>query len=159
MNKRTTSAVAVYLYLENNGLILIGRRFNTGYMDGNYQLFAGHIEIGELPMHALVREMSEELNIDLEYDDLILVHTSSRPKHDDTGNRLDLYFKATKWQGRLQINEPDKCDDLKWVDPRALPENFVPHVRVAIHSIFNNWPYSEMGLEWMKTQTPPYKML
>jgi 8-oxo-dGTP pyrophosphatase MutT (NUDIX family) len=153
MNKRITSAVAVYLVAEDHHKnLLVGRRYNTGYQDGNYQFFAGHVELGELPMVALQREMREELGIEIRASDLTLVHTSSRPKHDETGNRIDLYFKAAKWTGNPRIAEEDKCDDLAWVNPNRLPKNFVPHVRHAIICIQANILYSELDLPWMRRQ-------
>ena len=57
MKNRITSAVAVYLVLENKlQEILIARRCNTGYQDGMYQVPAGHLETGELPTEALIRD-------------------------------------------------------------------------------------------------------
>ena len=130
MKNRITSAVAVYLILENEHQdVLIMRRYNTGYQDGIYQVCAGHLETGELPTEAMVREAKEELGIIIERHDLELVHVSARPKHDETGNRIDFFYRARRWKGEPKIMEPDKCNEMHWsLSFEGFPENTTPHV-------------------------------
>ena len=45
--KRFKLIVAVHLFLLRNDEIILLRRFNTGYEDGNYSLIAGHIDGNE----------------------------------------------------------------------------------------------------------------
>ncbi len=70
-----------------------------------------------------------------------------RTKHDETGDRADYFFVATKWQREPYICEPDKCDDIKWVSVAEPPNNMMHHVREAIKHIKGNQPYSEFGLD------------
>ena len=150
MLERNTAVPAVYLLLEQNGKILIGRRCNTGYQDGNYNLPSGHVENGELPKAATIREAKEEINIDLTEEDIEFVHVSYRPPHDETGNRVDLFFHATRWSGKLMNAEPHKCDDLRWVHPRDLPANMTPHVAAIIGYIWDGIRYSEFDADFLK---------
>ena len=150
MKERNTAVPAVYLLLEQGGKILIARRCNTGYQDGNYQVPAGHIEDGELPKAAMVREAKEEIGIDIKEKDLELVHTSYRPKHDETGSRVDFFFRAIKWSGEVVNAEPEKCDDLRWVSPDELPKNTTLNVRVAIQETQKGVGYSEIGNDLLK---------
>jgi len=138
------------LLLEKDGKILVARRCNTGYEDGNYQVPAGHVEAGEMPKEAMIREAKEEIGISLKADDLELVHTSYRPKHDKTDNRVDIFFRASNWEGEIVNVEPHKCDDLKWVSPDDLPDNMTMHVRRAIISWQKGINYSEIGIEELK---------
>ncbi len=146
-NKATT---VVYLFLRKDGELLIARRCNTGYQDGNYQVPAGHIDAGELPTEAMIREAKEEIGIDLKETDLRLVHTSFRPKHDETGDRVDYFFEAIHWGGEVINAEPDKCDDLRWIKLTELPENVTLHVRIAIESSERGEIFSEISLDLLK---------
>jgi 8-oxo-dGTP diphosphatase len=93
MKLRNKAIPAVYLLLEKEGKILVACRANTGYLDGHYQVPAGHVEESELPTEALIREAKEEIGIDLKPNDLEFVHVSYRPQHDH-------FFKPLK-QGSL----------------------------------------------------------
>lgn len=137
---------AVYLILEKEGKILVARRCNTGYQDGNYQVPAGHVEEGELPTVALIREVKEEIGIDLNPADLEFVFVSFRPKHDETGDRVDFFFRVKKWQGEVTNMEPHKCDDLKWVLPTQLPDNMALHVKKVIESMNKGIFFEEINL-------------
>jgi mutator protein MutT len=150
MTDRNKATPAVYIILEKDDKILIARRCNTGYEDGNYQVPAGHVDEGELPTEAMVREAKEEIGIKINSQDLELVHTMYRTKHNETGDRLDLFFKAHTWSGEVSNTEPHKCDDLCWVEPDKLPNNFTPHVRYAIECVFKGVKYSEIDVEFSK---------
>ncbi len=51
--------VAVYLMLIKDGKILLGRRKNASWQDGNYGLPSGHLESGESIAGGAIREMRE----------------------------------------------------------------------------------------------------
>ena len=150
MKIRNKAVPAVYVFLERGGEILLARRANTGYQDGNYNVPSGHVEASELPKTAMVREAKEEIGIDLLPEDLELVHISYRPKHDETGDRVDFFFRARKWGGEVTNMEPEKCDDLRWVKPTDLPASMTPHVREAIESMVNGVLFSELGVDFLK---------
>jgi 8-oxo-dGTP pyrophosphatase MutT (NUDIX family) len=148
--ERNKAVTAVYLFLKKDGKILLARRCNTGYQDGNYQVPAGHIDAGELPTQAAIREGKEEVGIDIVKEDLRFVHASFRPKHDNTGDRVDYFFEVSRWSGEIANGEPDKCDELRWVDPAELPQNVTPHVRVAIECAERGEMFSELGIDFLK---------
>lgn len=155
--ERVRATTAVYLFLRKGNQILLARRCNTGYQDGNYQVPAGHIEPGELPTQALIREAVEELGIHVKEEMLELKHVSFRPQHDVTGDRVDFFFQAEIWEGEVTNAEPDKCDELLWVDIASIPQNTTPHVRVAIESLSSGRVFSELSFEWMR-QTGMYDL-
>jgi 8-oxo-dGTP diphosphatase len=150
MTERNKAIPAAYLFLEKDGKFLVARRCNTGYQDGNYQVPAGHVDAGELPSEALIREAKEEIGIDISPDDIQLVHVSYRPKHDNTDNRVDFFFRVSRWSGEVQNMEPHKCDDLKWVTLDELPESMTAHVLDAFECMQKNIVYKELGIPFLK---------
>ncbi len=150
MKERNNAIPAVYLFLEKDGKFLISRRCNTGYQDGTYQVPAGHVEKGELPSDALIREAYEEIGIVLEPGDFEFVHVLYKPKHDNTDNRVDFFFKAKRWKGEVKNMEPNKSDDLKWVTPDELPENTGLHILEAFKCMQKGIFYNEFGIQYLK---------
>jgi len=147
---RNVAITASYLILRKGKEILFMRRCNTGYQDGNYQVPAGHIDAGELPTEALIREMKEEIGIVIQPEHIKFVHTGFRPKTDSTGDRVDYYFEVSEWEGEVTNTEPEKCDDLLWVTTDDMPTNTTPHVKVAIECMERGESFSELGTEYLK---------
>ena len=134
--------VAAYLILIEDSKILLQRRQNTGYEDGNYSIPAGHLEDTESVTDCLIREIKEEIDLDLKAEDEELVHTMHRRENDI---RIDLFFTTKKYQGEPKNAEPEKCDDLSWFSLDNLPENTVPYVKQAIESYLAKEIFSERG--------------
>lgn len=132
---------SVYLVLIKNNKILLSRRYNTGYFDGNYSFPAGHLDGDETLKQAMIREAKEEIDVILDPADLELIHIMNRRISDN--ERVDFFFKAKKWQGEPKIMESDKCDDLSWFEFNNLPKNIIPYIKQAIDSFLNNIIYSE----------------
>ena len=63
--RRFQVTVAVHLFLLRGGEVLLLRRHNTGYEDGNYSVPAGHLDGEETVVQAAIRETREEIGIDL----------------------------------------------------------------------------------------------
>ncbi len=139
---------AAYLVLIKNNRVLLLRRFNTGYEDGKYSMVAGHVDPGETFTQCIIREAEEEAGILLKPEDLKVVHFMHRDSQKNEYNeRIDVFFLAEKWQGEIENNEPEKCDDLAWFDLDDLPGNTIPYIKEALKNIKNNRYYSEFGWE------------
>ena len=120
---------AVHIFLIRDGQVLLLRRFNTGYEDGNYSVVAGHLDGGEEVKAAAIREAREEVGIEIAPGDLQVVGVMHRRSDDE---RVDFFVTATAWAGKITNREPHRCDQLAWFDLDALPENVIPYVRRAL---------------------------
>lgn len=135
---------ASHLLLFQQEKILLLRRFNTGYEDGNYSVVAGHLDGNESCTQAMVREAQEEAGIELRLEDLQVVHVMNRRKSDGE-ERIDFFIIAKSWKGEPRIMEPHKCDDLSWFSLDSLPDNIVLYIKYAIECIKQSIFYSEYG--------------
>lgn len=148
MEKRHTNVPASYLVLIKNNKILLLKRLNTGFEDGNYSVIAGHVEKGESFTQCVIREAKEEAGIILNPKDLRVAHVMHRDSKTNFDNeRVDVFFTALKWKGIIENKEPDKCSDLSWFDIDNLPKNTVAYIKQVISDIRNNIFYSEDGWE------------
>ena len=127
---RTAFPVAVHLFLLKNNTVLLLRRFNTGYEDGNYSVIAGHIDGGEDVFNSMIREAKEEAGIYILRNNLKIVQVMHRKKADE--ERIDYFFACDIWNGTAEIMESDKCDELIWVDMNKLPDNTIDYIQAAI---------------------------
>jgi len=134
---------AVHLLLIRNRRVLLLRRHNTGYEDGNYSVPAGHLDGGEPVSEAMVREAFEETGIVIDRADLSVVHVMHRATPD--GERIDFFLNADRWSGKPTIVEPNKCDELSWHPLNALPPNTIPYIAEALNAYRTSSGFSEYG--------------
>lgn len=127
--QRFTAVVAVHLLLLRDDGILLLRRCNTGYADGQYSVIAGHLDGGEELSAAMIREAGEEAGIEIAPVNLHPAGVMHRLEGDE---RIDFFFTCSTWGGEVQNLEPEKCDDVRWFSFDDLPENVVPYIRRAI---------------------------
>lgn len=139
---RATFPVTVHLFLFRENQILLSRRFNTGFRDGEYSVPAGHLDGNETVIAAGIREAEEEVGIKLEAGDMIFSSVMHRLEDDE---RVDFFIHVHKWLGEPFNAEPDKCDDLRWVDINQLPANTVPYVRQALQNHLSGLHFDEYG--------------
>ena len=125
MPLRASSVIVVHTLVFNAaGELLLLRRANTGFMDGHYALPGGHRQTSEEIVTAAVRECREEARVEVADIKPIVVMPY------DGG--VDFIFEAMRWSGTPGIGEPDKCDDLLFALPDALPSPTVTFVAAAL---------------------------
>ncbi|WP_418955464.1 NUDIX hydrolase [Streptomyces tritici] len=137
--------VGVHLYLERDGKVLLGLRHpDSVFAGGQWHFLAGHCE-AESATACLVREAYEEAGLVIEPADAELVHTVHVTDAAGSRPRLQLVFRARRWEGTPELREPDRCAAWQWWDPDALPADLVPYARTALEGIRAGRAYSEMG--------------
>lgn len=139
---RARFPATIHLLFLREGRILLLRRFNTGYADGQYSVPAGHLDGGEAAAAAGVREAREELGVEVDPSQLVFSSVMHRHEGDE---RVDFFMEARAWRGEPVNVEPAKCDDLRWFDLAELPEDTVPYVRQAIQNHFTGVRFDEFG--------------
>jgi ADP-ribose pyrophosphatase YjhB (NUDIX family) len=135
--------VAVHLFLIREGAVLLLRRANTGYEDGNYSVIAGHIDGGEPLTSAMIREAHEEAGIEIAPDDIEVVGVMHQ--RDPYEEYIDFFLTARRWQGEIRNREPDKCSELAWYPLDQLPPNVIPYVRQALDNFRHGIWFDSFG--------------
>lgn len=130
--ERFKLVVAVHLILIENGKILLLRRYNTGYEDGN-----------ESVIHAMKREAFEEAGIVIQEKDLDIVHVMHRKTPERES--IDYFLTCKSYEGEVRIMEKDKCDELAFYELDNLPSNVIPYVKEGIECYQKKVPFSIYG--------------
>lgn len=141
--ERLKLKVATCLLLIKENQILLLRRFNTGWQDGNYSLPAGHLDPNETIADCLCREIEEEIGLKLKQENIKLIHTMHRM----SSGYIDFFFVSEYIGTEPENKEPEKSDELIWVPLKELPKNVVPSVRFAIDNYLNGITFSEFQNE------------
>ncbi len=147
MTPRARFPATVHLFFFRNGQVLLSRRFDTGYRDGEYSVPAGHLDGNETVRAAAQREAAEEVGVQIALDDILFSSVMHRNEGDE---RVDFFVAIRSWRGEPFNNEPDKCDELRWVPVGALPANTIPYVRRALENHGNGVRFDEFG--WPDTE-------
>lgn len=140
-DNRLRPIVNVTMILKKDDTFLLGKRINTGWMDGLYAVVGGTLEAGETIVQALVREVREEVGIEVNLVDVRLVHVI----HCMT--RIIFFMEVDKWNGEPCNMESEKCAELIWVTKEAFPPNILPFLKGVIEKIEQGIMYSEYGWE------------
>ena len=128
---RTTFPVTVHLFFFRGDQVLLLRRFNTGYADGQYSVPAGHLDGGETVIAAAAREALEEIGVRIEAQDIEFTSVMHRIEDQE---RVDFFVDIRRWEGEPANAEPDKCDEIRWVNENELPANTIPYIRQALQN-------------------------
>lgn len=126
--------VGVHLILKDkDGRILLTRRSNTGFADGDYSFPCGHVDAGENLKTALAREAKEEIGITIDEKDVAFIGATHWRSNKQSVN---FFFECTKWQGEPYNAEPEKCDDVAWFREENTPRNIMEQAAVALNTYY-----------------------
>jgi len=113
--------VAACVLLDREGRILIAKRPQGRSLAGLWEFPGGKVEPGESPEHALIRELAEELGIDIAAADLTPLTFAS---HDYPDFHLLMpLFLCKRWRGTVT---PHEGQELLWVKPDELLSYAMP---------------------------------
>lgn len=142
---RFTLPAAIFLLLIKDHQVLMMRRQNTGWGDGNYDLVAGHIDGNEHFSTALIREAKEEVGITISPKEVRFVNLTHCLGLKESKEYIYVSFEVNKWQGKPTICEPEYCNELTWFPLDKLPANMTPGSRIALEAYTKGQVYSEIA--------------
>jgi len=113
--------VAACVLLDGDGRLLIAKRPAGRPLAGFWEFPGGKVENGETPEHALVRELAEEIGIDIAVGDLAPLTFASH-RYSEFHLLMPLYL-CRRWRGTLAAHEGQ---ELLWVRPEELAAYAMP---------------------------------
>ena len=121
MQKNPTLTVVAAALVDPEGRILLQKRAPNRAMAGLWEFPGGKVEADELPEAALVRELEEELGIDVLSADLAPACFASAP----LGERhmILLLYICRRWRGDPR---PLDAAALKWLRPQDMDPGEMP---------------------------------
>ena len=116
-----TVLVAAVALIDKDGRVLLARRPAHKAMGGLWEFPGGKVEAGERPEAALIRELKEELGIDVA-ESCLAPLTFASHAYDDFHLLMPLYV-CRRWQGQAAGLEGQ---ELAWVRPLKLRDYPMP---------------------------------
>ncbi len=134
----------VNVFIVKDSQLLLGRRANTGWMDGYLCPAGGHVEENETPIIAIMREIKEELGVMVRQEDLEFLCVAARKTSEGETVAYEFVIRDKNYDF---INaEPEKCSEVTWVNLYELPNDIIDHFRQIIEEgIVNQRQYLEIG--------------
>lgn len=146
MTSRYSIVPSVNAFIVKGNKVLLGRRANTGYMDGSLCPPGGHVEAGERPIDAILRELKEELGVVVDPKHLEFLCVA--PRNTGTTPYVAYEFVIRDRDYEYQNTEPEKCSELVWVDLDDLPDELIPDFRQIIEEgLVGGSKYVEVGFD------------
>ncbi len=113
--------VAAVALIDADGRVLLAKRPEGKSLAGLWEFPGGKVEPGERPEQALIRELKEELGIDVEASCLAPLTFASHA-YEDFHLLMPLYV-CRRWKGLVQAMERQ---ELKWVFAKDLKNYPMP---------------------------------
>lgn len=102
--------VVAGLLRAGDSVLLCHRRPDRRWYPDVWDLPGGHVDEGEDPRHALVRELGEELSVRV---DLPVDGPAMLIREEDAGLELSIWI-VDLWDGEIANAAPDEHDDVRW---------------------------------------------
>lgn len=146
VDKRVWTGVNVLLM--RNGKVLLSRRQNKRWMNGYLCIPGGHPFPDESLQAAAVREVREELGLDVAVSRLKFLCAYPRlTGNDHEKEKVGFEFVVELHDDEEPYNaEPDMCSELLWCDPHRLPDDVIEEFRIVIERcLLGHERYFELG--------------
>lgn len=132
--------VAACALVDADGRVLLAKRPQGKAMAGLWEFPGGKVEAGETPEDTLIRELKEELAIDVTAACLAPLtfasHTYSGDAGQDAWHLLMPLFVCRRWSGQVTAVEHD---ELEWVRPMRMRDYDMPPADVPLVALIRDF--------------------
>jgi mutator protein MutT len=125
MNQLPLKHIGVAVIWNDDRQILIDKRKAGGAMGGLWEFPGGKIEAGETTIDCILREIKEELDIEISVGDLLIEIEHTYP----TFQVILTVHNCKYLSGKPQ---PIECDEIHWVEPHELDRYEFPAANIQI---------------------------
>ena len=125
----TVLLVAACALVDPDGRVLIARRPEGKPMAGLWEFPGGKVEPGELPEATVIRELKEELAVDVT-EACLAPLTFASHSYDEFHLLMPLYI-CRRWEGTVTAQEGQ---EVKWVRPVRLRDYPMPPADIPLIS-------------------------
>ncbi|MDC0093046.1 8-oxo-dGTP diphosphatase MutT [Alphaproteobacteria bacterium] len=119
-HKKLQLVVSIAL-IDSNNKILISKRPNKKHLSGFWEFPGGKVEKNETPENAIIREVKEELNVDI--NNKCIAPLSFSEFDYKKFQLLLLLYVCRRWEGEPQSMEKN---EIKWVEANMLRQFKMP---------------------------------
>lgn len=110
--------VGIAVFVFKNGKFLIGKRKNA-HGEGTWALPGGHLEFGETFEQTVVREVQEEVGLQIK--NIRFGGVTNDQFEKEAKQYVTIWMLSDYDSGEASILEPHKCTEINWVDFDHLP--------------------------------------
>jgi 8-oxo-dGTP diphosphatase len=121
------------IVIYQNGKVLLGYRLSK-HGHGFWAFPGGHIEFGETPEEAIIRETIEETALTVRKVEKL---SFTNDFYENGTQYITLFFKAISWTGKVKNLEPKKCEGWEWFSPHELPAPLFLPIQTLINEGFS----------------------
>jgi 8-oxo-dGTP diphosphatase len=126
--------VAAVALVDVDGRVLVQQRPEGRAMAGLWEFPGGKVEAGETPEACLIRELKEELGIDVTAS-CLAPFTFASHAYEDFHLLMPLYL-CRRWQGIVQAQEGQAT---RWLKPTRLAELAMPPADVPLVAMLRDF--------------------